>query len=63
LLADTPKARADVALFVQNTTKPNGYFSSDFVQANLFLENINIKDANDKEKFFRHVYVDIHERT
>ncbi|KAK4514742.1 uncharacterized protein ATC70_002345 [Mucor velutinosus] len=53
LLNPSFRARASADMFLDEGLKPRGFFSSDFVKVNLFLENISIKEQGEKEGFFR----------
>ncbi|KAF7728827.1 hypothetical protein EC973_005453 [Apophysomyces ossiformis] len=53
LLRSSPTSRADAEAFLDAGLSSKGFFNVDFVQVNLFLENISIKDQNEKEGFFR----------
>lgn len=47
------RARASADMFLDEGLRPKGFFSNDFVKVNLFLENISIKEQNEREGFFR----------
>ncbi|KAI9596682.1 armadillo-type protein [Syncephalis fuscata] len=51
LLANDPRSRATLGRFIDHTSRSDGYFMNDFVQANLFLENFNVKDQPEREAF------------
>ncbi|CAO3669348.1 unnamed protein product [Umbelopsis ramanniana] len=53
LLTTSPKARIDSERFLDEGLRPQGFFSNEFIQVNLFLENITIKDQSEKDVFFR----------
>ncbi|KAI8070584.1 armadillo-type protein [Gilbertella persicaria] len=53
LLNPSPRSRASADLFLQEGLRPKGYFANDFVNVNLFLENISIKEQAEKEQFFK----------
>lgn len=53
LLSPSFRKRANADMFLDEGLKPRGFFSSDFVKVNLFLENISIKEQGEKEGFFR----------
>jgi SCY1-like protein 1 len=53
LLSASPKARIDAERFLDEGLRPQGFFSNEFIQVNLFLENITIKDQSEKDVFFR----------
>ncbi|RKP26723.1 armadillo-type protein, partial [Syncephalis pseudoplumigaleata] len=51
LLDNNPRSRATLGRFIDHVSRPNGYFMNDFVQANLFLDNFNVKDQPEREAF------------
>ncbi|KAI9243995.1 armadillo-type protein [Phascolomyces articulosus] len=51
LLRPSPGGRADADSFLDEGL--HSFFAQDFVQVNLFLENISIKEQNEREVFFR----------
>ncbi|KAG1114379.1 hypothetical protein G6F42_014199 [Rhizopus arrhizus] len=53
LLSPSFRQRASADMFLDEGLKPRGFFSTDFVKVNLFLENISIKEQGEKEGFFR----------
>jgi SCY1-like protein 1 len=53
LLASSPKVRLDAARFLDEGLRPQGFFSNEFIQVNLFLETLTIKDQAEKTTFFR----------
>ncbi|KAI9319642.1 armadillo-type protein [Dichotomocladium elegans] len=53
LLHPSPASRADADRFLDEGLRHGGYFTDSFVQINLFLENISIKEQSEKEVFFR----------
>ncbi|KAJ1982524.1 Nuclear aminoacylation-dependent tRNA export pathway component [Dimargaris xerosporica] len=53
LLQPTPTARWTVAQFRAVGEKSGGYFDTEFIRTNLFLENINVKDEQEKTAFFQ----------
>ncbi|KAJ1975728.1 Nuclear aminoacylation-dependent tRNA export pathway component [Dimargaris verticillata] len=53
LLQPTPTTRWTVAQFRAAGEKPGGYFDTEFIRTNLFLENINVKDEQEKTAFFQ----------
>jgi SCY1-like protein 1 len=53
LLTTSPRARIDSERFLDEGLRPQGFFSHEFIQVNLFLENLTIKDQSEKEIFFR----------
>ncbi|XP_028815946.1 N-terminal kinase-like protein isoform X1 [Denticeps clupeoides] len=53
LVGANPKARPNPARFLQNCRAPGGFLSNSFVESNLFLEEIQIKEAAEKQRFFQ----------
>nr|XP_046262977.1 N-terminal kinase-like protein [Scatophagus argus] len=53
LVGANPRARPNPARFLQNCRTPGGFFSNSFVESNLFLEEIQIKEAAEKQQFFQ----------
>ncbi|KAI8378521.1 hypothetical protein BD560DRAFT_325218 [Blakeslea trispora] len=53
LLHPSARSRASADRFLDEGLQPKGFFSTDFVKVNLFLENISIKEPSEKEGFFR----------
>ncbi|XP_069036323.1 N-terminal kinase-like protein [Lepisosteus oculatus] len=53
LVGANPKARPNPARFLQNCRGPGGFMSNSFVETNLFLEEIQIKEPAEKQKFFQ----------
>uniref|UniRef100_A0A3Q2ZQF0 N-terminal kinase-like protein n=1 Tax=Kryptolebias marmoratus TaxID=37003 RepID=A0A3Q2ZQF0_KRYMA len=53
LVGANPRARPNPARFLQNCRAPGGFFSNSFVESNLFLEEIQIKDPAEKQQFFQ----------
>jgi SCY1-like protein 1 len=53
LLSPSYRNRATADMFLDDGLRPRGFFSTDFVNVNLFLENISIKEQSEKEGFFR----------
>ncbi|KAL1930747.1 hypothetical protein VTP01DRAFT_10909 [Rhizomucor pusillus] len=53
LIRPSPSNRADAGSFLDQGLRANGFFTADFVQVNLFLENISIKEQGQKEIFFK----------
>ncbi|RKP10625.1 armadillo-type protein [Thamnocephalis sphaerospora] len=51
LLDTNPRTRASLGLFLEHANRSGGYFGNSFVQTNLFLENLNIKDDQERERF------------
>ncbi|KAE8607329.1 hypothetical protein XENTR_v10011137 [Xenopus tropicalis] len=52
LVGANPKVRPNPARFLQNCRSPGGFFCNSFVETNLFLEEIQIKDPAEKQTFF-----------
>ncbi|MCI4380152.1 hypothetical protein PGIGA_G00236590 [Pangasianodon gigas] len=53
LVGANPKARPNPARFLQNCRAPGGFLSNSFVESNLFLEQIQIKEPAEKQQFFQ----------
>ncbi|XP_042637447.1 N-terminal kinase-like protein [Orycteropus afer afer] len=53
LVGANPKVRPNPARFLQNCRAPGGFMNNRFVETNLFLEEIQIKEAAEKQKFFQ----------
>ncbi|RUS19428.1 LOW QUALITY PROTEIN: hypothetical protein BC937DRAFT_87501 [Endogone sp. FLAS-F59071] len=53
LLAPGPASRTDLNKFLEQGTRASGFFQTDFLQVNLFLENLSIKEQKEKEGFYR----------
>ncbi|KAM4621625.1 N-terminal kinase-like protein [Polymixia lowei] len=53
LVGANPRARPNPARFLQNCRAPGGFLSNSFVESNLFLEEIQIKDPVEKQQFFQ----------
>ncbi|KAI9329125.1 armadillo-type protein [Zopfochytrium polystomum] len=53
LTHNSPKLREDLSQLLERASTGNGYFVNDFIQATLFLEQISVKDASEKDQFFR----------
>ncbi|XP_066504709.1 N-terminal kinase-like protein isoform X2 [Hoplias malabaricus] len=53
LVGANPKARPNPARFLQNCCSPGGFLSNSFVETNLFLEQIQIKEPSEKQQFFQ----------
>ncbi|CAG8444939.1 2855_t:CDS:10 [Dentiscutata heterogama] len=53
LIRANPKSRLKISAFVDACLRPGGFFQNDLVQINLFLENMNIKEAREKDIFFK----------
>ncbi|CAH1262011.1 SCYL1 [Branchiostoma lanceolatum] len=52
LVGANPKVRPNPANFIQSCRKTGGFMKNSFVDTNLFLEEQQIKDQNEKTKFF-----------
>ncbi|XP_072277449.1 N-terminal kinase-like protein isoform X2 [Pyxicephalus adspersus] len=52
LVGATPKIRPNPSRFLQNCRAPGGFFCNSFVETNLFLEEIQIKDPAERQTFF-----------
>ncbi|KAM9833591.1 N-terminal kinase-like protein isoform X1 [Syngnathus typhle] len=52
LVGANPRARPNPARFLQNCRSPGGFLSNSFVESNLFLEEIQIKEPGEKQRFF-----------
>ncbi|XP_041099337.1 N-terminal kinase-like protein isoform X1 [Polyodon spathula] len=59
LVGANPKVRPNPARFLQNCRSPGGFMSNRFVETNLFLEEIQIKDPVEKQKFFQELSEDL----
>jgi len=53
LLNPNVSRRMDFSLFLEVTTRPGGYFNNDMIWITSFLEEINIKEAHEKEQFLK----------
>uniref|UniRef100_A0A3Q4AHR1 N-terminal kinase-like protein n=1 Tax=Mola mola TaxID=94237 RepID=A0A3Q4AHR1_MOLML len=53
LVGANPRARPNPARFLQNCRAPGGFLSNSFVESNLFLEEIQIKESAEKQQFFQ----------
>ncbi|KAM8848597.1 N-terminal kinase-like protein [Synchiropus picturatus] len=53
LVGANPRARPNPARFLQNCRAPGGFLSNSFVESNLFLEQIQIKEQAEKQQFFQ----------
>ncbi|XP_005988943.1 N-terminal kinase-like protein [Latimeria chalumnae] len=53
LVGANPKVRPNPAKFLTNCRSPNGFMNNSFVETNLFLEEIQIKDPAERQKFFQ----------
>uniref|UniRef100_A0A8C4EDL6 N-terminal kinase-like protein n=1 Tax=Dicentrarchus labrax TaxID=13489 RepID=A0A8C4EDL6_DICLA len=53
LVGANPRARPNPARFLQNSRAPGGFLSNSFVESNLFLEEIQIKEPAEKQQFFQ----------
>ncbi|KAM4617391.1 N-terminal kinase-like protein [Discoglossus pictus] len=52
LVGANPKIRPNPSRFLQNCRSPGGFFCNSFVETNLFLEEIQIKDPAERQTFF-----------
>ncbi|KAM4018444.1 N-terminal kinase-like protein isoform 1-T1 [Anomaloglossus baeobatrachus] len=52
LVGANPKIRPNPARFLQNCRAPGGFLYNSFVETNLFLEEIQIKDPAERQTFF-----------
>lgn len=55
LVGANPKIRPNPAKFLQNCCSPSGFMSNTFVEINLFLEEIQIKEPAELQTFFQHL--------
>ncbi|XP_053180186.1 N-terminal kinase-like protein [Scomber japonicus] len=53
LVGANPRARPSPARFLQNCRASGGFLSNSFVESNLFLEEIQIKEPAEKQQFFQ----------
>ncbi|XP_038620016.1 N-terminal kinase-like protein [Tachyglossus aculeatus] len=53
LVGANPKMRPNPARFLQNCRSPHGFMCNSFVETNLFLEEIQIKEPAERQKFFQ----------
>ncbi|KAM3612400.1 uncharacterized protein V6R79_008043 [Siganus canaliculatus] len=53
LVGANPRARPNPARFLQNCRAPGGFLCNSFVESNLFLEEIQIKEPAEKQQFFQ----------
>uniref|UniRef100_UPI0037E8B5E8 N-terminal kinase-like protein n=1 Tax=Semicossyphus pulcher TaxID=241346 RepID=UPI0037E8B5E8 len=53
LVGANPRARPNPARFLQNSRAPGGFLNNSFVESNLFLEEIQIKEPAEKQQFFQ----------
>ncbi|XP_072519011.1 N-terminal kinase-like protein [Salminus brasiliensis] len=53
LVGANPKARPNPARFLQNCRSSGGFLCNSFVESNLFLEQIQIKEPAEKQQFFQ----------
>ncbi|XP_061644636.1 N-terminal kinase-like protein [Phyllopteryx taeniolatus] len=53
LVGANPRARPNPGCFLQNCRSPGGFLSNSFVESNLFLEEIQIKEPAEKQQFFQ----------
>ncbi|XP_042202599.1 N-terminal kinase-like protein isoform X2 [Callorhinchus milii] len=53
LVGANPKIRPNPARFLLNCRGPKGFMNNGFVETNLFLEEIQIKEPSERQKFFQ----------
>ncbi|XP_043931699.1 N-terminal kinase-like protein [Protopterus annectens] len=53
LVGANPKVRPNPSKFLQNCCSPNGFMNNSFVETNLFLEEIQIKEPSERQAFFQ----------
>ncbi|XP_031442957.1 N-terminal kinase-like protein isoform X2 [Clupea harengus] len=53
LVGANPKSRPNPSSFLQNCRASGGFLSNSFVESNLFLEEIQIKEPAEKQQFFQ----------
>ncbi|XP_043826594.1 N-terminal kinase-like protein isoform X3 [Dromiciops gliroides] len=53
LVGANPRVRPNPSRFLQNCRAPGGFMCNSFVETNLFLEEIQIKEPAEKQKFFQ----------
>ncbi|CAG8581402.1 8997_t:CDS:10 [Ambispora gerdemannii] len=53
LINPNPQLRTNISMFVESGLRVGGIFQNDLVQVNLFLENMNIKEASEKIAFIK----------
>uniref|UniRef100_A0A8C5DSN2 N-terminal kinase-like protein n=1 Tax=Gouania willdenowi TaxID=441366 RepID=A0A8C5DSN2_GOUWI len=53
LVGANSRSRPNPARFLQNCRAPGGFLSNSFVESNLFLEEIQIKEPAEKQQFFQ----------
>ncbi|XP_053133421.1 N-terminal kinase-like protein isoform X2 [Hemicordylus capensis] len=53
LVGANPKLRPNPAKFLQNCRGPGSFMDNSFVETNLFLEEIQIKEPAERQKFFQ----------
>eukprot|EP00112_Aurelia_sp_Birch-Aquarium-sp1_P017328 Seg4000.2 transcript_id=Seg4000.2/GoldUCD/mRNA.D3Y31 product="N-terminal kinase-like protein" protein_id=Seg4000.2/GoldUCD/D3Y31 len=53
LVTANPKSRLNPKNFLQSCKEPGQYLDNDFVKANLFLQEIQIKDISEQREFFQ----------
>uniref|UniRef100_K7G232 N-terminal kinase-like protein n=1 Tax=Pelodiscus sinensis TaxID=13735 RepID=K7G232_PELSI len=53
LVGANPRIRPNPAKFLQNCRGPSGFMKNSFVETNLFLEEIQIKEPAERQKFFQ----------
>uniref|UniRef100_A0A8C7E7D5 N-terminal kinase-like protein n=1 Tax=Naja naja TaxID=35670 RepID=A0A8C7E7D5_NAJNA len=53
LVGANPKLRPSPSKFLQNCSRMGGFLDNKFVETNLFLEEIQIKEPDERQKFFQ----------
>ncbi|KAJ1967566.1 Nuclear aminoacylation-dependent tRNA export pathway component [Dispira parvispora] len=61
LTTTNPTARWAVGRFLTAGTQPRGFFDNEFIRTNLFLENLSIKDKDEKTLFFQQLEAHVEE--
>ncbi|KAJ3090318.1 hypothetical protein HK102_004122 [Quaeritorhiza haematococci] len=56
LIAPDPRSRGDMGSILERGLQKRGYFDNEFIQVSLFLEQISIKDAHEKDQFLRKLH-------
>ncbi|XP_065661374.1 N-terminal kinase-like protein isoform X3 [Hydra vulgaris] len=52
LVCANPKSRSNPKKFLENCTKAGQFLDNDFIKANLFLQEIQIKDISEQKEFY-----------
>ncbi|KAI9197249.1 armadillo-type protein [Polychytrium aggregatum] len=55
LLNSDPRSRMDIETVLERGDRQGGYFDNDFVKVSIFLEQIAMKDAHEKDQFLRKI--------